>query len=63
MSTLNSLSIRCLAILTALSQPREGQTTTEYGAVLVFVSIVAVAILRTIGGNVTSMISPLLSAF
>ena len=63
MSTLNSLSIRCLAILTTLSQPREGQTTTEYGAVLVFVSIVAVAILRTIGGNVTSMISPLLGAF
>ncbi len=63
MSTLNSLSIRGLAILTTLSQPREGQTTTELGAVLVFVSIVAVAILRTIGGNVASMISPLLSAF
>jgi Flp pilus assembly pilin Flp len=49
--------------LRALARPRAGQTTTELGAVLVFVSIAAIAILRTVGGQVFTMLAPLMTAF
>jgi Flp pilus assembly pilin Flp len=60
MFTLVEQLITCLQ---ALAAPQRGQTTTELGAVLVFVSIVAVGILRTLGTNVTTLLNPLLGSF
>ena len=43
--------------------PRLGQTNVEYGAILVLVSIVAVALLTSIGNSVITMLSAPLAGF
>jgi Flp pilus assembly pilin Flp len=46
-----------------LQSPQPGQTNVELGAILVLVSIAAIAILSTIGTQVLTLLTPLLGAF
>ena len=53
MDALNNLVLRALARL----QAEEGQTMVEYGLILALVSVVAITILITLGGQVTATFS------
>lgn len=52
-----------LACALARLRDETGQTLAEYGVILVLVSIVAVAILTLIGGQVTVMFTSAINAF
>jgi pilus assembly protein Flp/PilA len=58
MNTLNALSQQLLARL----QADEGQTMVEYGLILALVSVVAIAILTTLGGSIQTTFSSASSA-
>jgi pilus assembly protein Flp/PilA len=47
---MSDLMLRCLA----KAQADEGQTMVEYGLILALVSVVAIAILTTLGTNIVS---------
>jgi pilus assembly protein Flp/PilA len=55
---MNDLLLRVLARI----QAEEGQTMVEYGLILALVSVVAIAILTTLGGNVKTTFTSASSA-
>jgi pilus assembly protein Flp/PilA len=55
---MNDLLLRVLARI----QAEEGQTMVEYGLILALVSVVAIAILTTLGGNIQTTFSSASSA-
>ena len=55
MNTVATFLATLVARITAASEEESGQTLVEYGLILALISIAAIAIMGTVGGNIVDV--------